>query len=94
MHSPPAADFSSLLQSIVQIKPLLCLLLYSITQSGAYDLKVEMWDANGVYAEANYADFVLGDGPDYKLYIGAYSGPAGDLVENTKLIPLEMPCDH
>ncbi len=57
-------------------------LLYSITQSGAYDLKVEMWDANGFYAEANYADFVLGDGPDYKLYVGAYSPPDGDLVGN------------
>ena len=56
--------------------------MYSITQSGAYDLKVEMWDANGVYAEANYADFVLGDGPDYKLYVGAYIPPDGDLVGN------------
>lgn len=40
-----------------------------------------MWDANGIYGEANYGSFSLGVGPNYQLNVGAYSEAEGDIPE-------------
>ncbi len=55
-----------------------------ITSSGsAYDLKVQLWDSDGVYGEANYAGFsVDAAGNVYAMTVTGYSGaPSGDLTD-------------
>ena len=43
---------------------------------GAFELRVDMWDWNGIYKFAQYTDFYV-TGEDFTLNIGTYTGDAG-----------------
>ena len=50
--------------------------------SAAYDLRVQLWDSNGLYGEANYEGFTLGDSTsNYALTVGTYKPTEGDIPE-------------
>lgn len=49
-----------------------------LTTSYDMELQVELEDKNGVIAYANYKAFSIGDGNDYRIGFGDYSGNAGD----------------
>ncbi|CAL1265616.1 unnamed protein product [Larinioides sclopetarius] len=53
--------------------------IFALTNQGAYNVRFEMQNANGVRAYANYDSFWLDDEENkYKLHISGYSGNAGD----------------
>ncbi len=55
-----------------------------ITSSGSWDLKIQLWDSNGIYGESNYGGFSLGNSiSNYALTLGSYSpdGPGGELTD-------------
>ena len=55
--------------------------LHQITQSGTWELRVDLEDFNGNTAYAKYDSFQIGDAAsNYRLSIGSYSGTAGDAM--------------
>ncbi len=52
---------------------------YSWTSYGRlYDLRLEFWDQNDIYGQANYRGFRLGDGPTFPLSVDQFLGTEGN----------------
>lgn len=52
--------------------------LHILTETSAYELRVDLEDWNGNTAYAVYSDFSVGAGTDYTLTVGGHNGTAGD----------------
>ncbi|XP_055949708.1 techylectin-5A-like isoform X2 [Argiope bruennichi] len=53
--------------------------IFALTNQGAYTVRFDLQNANGVYAYATYDSFYIEDEQNkYKLHISGYSGNAGD----------------
>ncbi|XP_067140921.1 protein scabrous-like [Centruroides vittatus] len=57
-------------------------LLYNLTNTGNYTLRIDMWDVNGVHTHAIYDRFrISSESNNYQLHITGYSGTAGDALK-------------
>ncbi|XP_023933042.1 fibrinogen C domain-containing protein 1-like [Lingula anatina] len=53
--------------------------IHLLTEQASYELRVDMEDADGVWAYAHYDHFALSsEAANYQLTVGTYSGTAGD----------------
>ncbi|XP_013415448.1 ryncolin-1-like [Lingula anatina] len=53
--------------------------IHLLTEQDSYELRVDMEDADGIWAYAHYGHFaVSSESANYRLTVGTYSGTAGD----------------
>jgi len=50
----------------------------AVTNSGVYELRIDLEDFDGNKRYAKYSSFKVGKGPDYVLSLGGYAGDIGD----------------
>ncbi|XP_013415446.1 ryncolin-1-like [Lingula anatina] len=53
--------------------------IHLLTEQDSYELRVDMEDADGIWAYAHYDNFAISsESANYQLTVGTYSGTAGD----------------
>lgn len=55
----------------------------SVTEQGSYELRVDMSDFEGNTVYAHYSAFSISRDNKYKLWLGTYTGNAGNMYYST-----------